>query len=243
LTVLVLTVLCNASLAKLQHKLQSQLMVAQDERLKVTSEALVNMKVLKLYAWETHFKNVVDYLRNVELKLLSAVQLRRTYNIFISWTSLMLASAASFFACYFLNVPLNASNVFTFVVTLSLMREPISNISEVITAIVQAKVAFTRIVNFLKASELQSINFRKRCFNDNLKNSISIKSAEFSWEGNASKPTLRNINLEVRHGQKVAICGEVGSGKSTLLATILGEVSKTSGTVSFYSLFTPNIHS
>ena len=24
-----------------------------------SSEALVNMKVLKLYAWETHFKNVI----------------------------------------------------------------------------------------------------------------------------------------------------------------------------------------
>jgi ATP-binding cassette subfamily C (CFTR/MRP) protein 2 len=26
------------------------------------SEALVNMKVLKLYAWETHFKNVIENL-------------------------------------------------------------------------------------------------------------------------------------------------------------------------------------
>ncbi|KAL7214174.1 hypothetical protein ACSBR1_026569 [Camellia fascicularis] len=31
-------------LAKLQHKFQSKLMVAQDDRLKATSEALVNMK-------------------------------------------------------------------------------------------------------------------------------------------------------------------------------------------------------
>lgn len=57
LTVIVLTVLCNAPLAKLQHKFQSKIMVAQDERLKASSKALVNMKVLKLYAWETHFKN------------------------------------------------------------------------------------------------------------------------------------------------------------------------------------------
>jgi ATP-binding cassette subfamily C (CFTR/MRP) protein 2 len=236
LLVIVLTVLCNAPVAKLQHKFQSQLMVAQDKRLKACSEALVNMKVLKLYAWETHFKNVVDNLRNVELKLLSAVQLRRTYHIFFFSTSLMLASTAFFLACYFLNVPLNASNVFTFVATLRLIQEPISSIPDVIAAIIQAKVAFSRIVTFLQAPELQSENFKKKCFNDNIKDSISIKCADFSWEDNESKPTLRNINLVVRQGQKVAICGEVGSGKSTILAAILGEVSKTKGTVSFYSL-------
>jgi len=38
--------------------------------------------------------------------------------------------------------------------------------------------------------------------------------------------------MEVKHGQKLAICGEVGSGKSTLLAAILGEVPKLMGRVS-----------
>ncbi|XP_050911863.1 ABC transporter C family member 10 isoform X2 [Lathyrus oleraceus] len=237
LTVIVLTVICNAPLVKLQHKFQSKLMVSQDERLKASSEALVNMKVLKLYAWETHFKNIVDYLRNVELKLLSAVQIRRTYHMFFFWTSPVLVSAASFLACYILNVPLSASNVFTFVATLRLVQDPISNISDVIAVIIQAKVAFARIVNFLDAPELQSENCRKRCFNNNLKDSISIKCADFSLEDNASKPTLRNINLDVRHGQNVAICGEVGSGKSTLLATILGEVSKTKGTIDVHGKF------
>ncbi|XP_058779031.1 ABC transporter C family member 10-like isoform X2 [Vicia villosa] len=237
LAVIFLTVICNGPIAKLQHKFQNKLMVVQDKRLKASSEAMVNMKVLKLYAWETHFKNVVDSLRNAELKLLSAVQLRRAYNIFFLWTSLILASAATFFACYFLNVPLNASKVFTFVATLRLVQEPIQTISDIIAAIIQAKVAFTRIINFLDAPELQSENFKKRCFNENLRNTISIKCADFSWEDDAFKPTLRDINLEVIHGQKVAICGEVGSGKSTLLATILGEVSKTKGTIDVHGRF------
>ncbi|XP_061375170.1 ABC transporter C family member 10-like isoform X2 [Gastrolobium bilobum] len=237
MVVIVLTVLCNAPLAKLQHKFQSKLMVAQDERLKASSEALVNMKVLKLYAWETHFKNATESLRNVELKLLAAVQLRRAYLVFLFWTSPMLVSAATFVACYFLEVPLHANNVFTFIATLRLVQEPITAIPDVIGVVIQAKVAFARIVKFLEAPELQSENFRNKSSNDNLRGSISIKSADFSWEGNVSKPTLRNMNLEVRYGQKVAICGEVGSGKSTLLATILGEVPNTKGTIEVYGKF------
>ncbi|KAK2420580.1 ABC transporter C family member [Trifolium repens] len=237
MVVIVLTVLCNTPLAKLQHKFQSELMVAQDERLKASSEALVNMKVLKLYAWENHFKSAIEKLRNAELKLISAVQLSKAYLLFLFWTSPVLVSAASFLACYFLKVPLHASNVFTFVATLRLVQEPITGIPDVITVIIQAKVAFARISNFLEAPEVQNAKFKNKCFKDDHKGSVLITSADFSWEGNVSKPTLRNINLDVRHGQKVAICGEVGSGKSTLLATILGEVPNTKGTIGVYGKF------
>lgn len=115
-----------------------------------------------------------------------------------------------------------------------LVQEPITAIPDIIRVIIQAKVAFYSIIQFLNAPELQSVNFRNTSF-DGSKGLITIKSADFSWEGNESKSTLRNINLEIRQGQKFAICGEVGSGKSTLLATILGEVPRIKGTVRFDS--------
>ncbi|XP_019442088.1 PREDICTED: ABC transporter C family member 10-like isoform X2 [Lupinus angustifolius] len=234
LVVVVVTVLCNTPLAKLQHKFQSKLMVAQDARLKASSEALVNMKVLKLYAWETSFKNSIEALRDVEVKWLSAVQLRKAYNSFLFWSSPVLVSAATFGACYFLDVPLHANNVFTFVASLRLVQDPIRTIPDVIGVVIQAKVAFTRITKFLEAPELENSNVKKSSFNDNVRGSILIKYADFSWEDNLSNPTLNDINLEVRPGQKVAICGEVGSGKSTLLAAILREVPITRGTIDVY---------
>ncbi|KAL0903975.1 hypothetical protein M5K25_026041 [Dendrobium thyrsiflorum] len=224
--VIILTVLCNAPLAKLQHKFQTRLMGAQDERLKALSEALVNMKVLKLYAWETHFRKVIEGLRDVECKWLKAFQLRRAYNSFLFWSSPVLVSAATFSTCYFLKIPLNASNVFTFVATLRLVQDPVRQIPEVIGVVIQAKVAFARIVKFLDAPELKT---RKHSMN--IRKPILINSASFSWDEHFLKPTLRNINLEISTGQKVAICGEVGSGKSTLLAAVLGEIPKTEGMV------------
>ncbi|KAJ0099464.1 hypothetical protein Patl1_20290 [Pistacia atlantica] len=234
LVVIIFTVLCNTPLAKLQHKFQSKLMVAQDERLKASSEALVSMKVFKLYAWENHFKKAIENLRKVEYKWLSEVQLRKAYNSIIFWSSPVLVSAATFVACYFLEIPLSASNVFSFVATLSLVQGPIRNIPDVIGVVIQAKVAFARIVKFLDAPELQSANARQKGNSKNVDHAIIVKSGNFSWEENSLKPTLRNISLEVRPGEKLAICGEVGSGKSTLLAAILGEVPNTNGTIQVY---------
>jgi len=61
---------------------------------------------------------------------------------------------------------------------------------------------------------------------------VFLDSQEISWDNCTSKVTLRNINLSVRKGEKVAICGEVGSGRSTLLGAILGEVPYITGIVS-----------
>ncbi|PWZ07104.1 hypothetical protein Zm00014a_033428 [Zea mays] len=229
LAVIIATVVCNAPLAKLQHKFQSRLMEAQDVRLKAMSESLVHMKVLKLYAWETHFKKVIEGLREVEIKWLSAFQLRKAYNSFLFWTSPILVSAATFLACYLLKIPLDASNVFTFVATLRLVQDPIRQIPDVIGVVIQAKVAFTRITKFLDAPELSGQVRKKSCLGDEYP--IVMNCCSFSWDENPSKPALKNVNLVVKTGQKVAICGEVGSGKSTLLAAVLGEVPKTEGTI------------
>nr|BAX25130.1 MRP-like ABC transporter -like [Oryza brachyantha] len=228
LAVIIITVLCNAPLAKLQHKFQSKLMEAQDARLKAMSESLVHMKVLKLYAWETHFKKVIEGLREVEYKWLSAFQLRKAYNSFLFWSSPVLVSAATFLTCYVLSIPLDASNVFTFVATLRLVQDPIRQIPDVIGVVIQAKVAFTRVAKFLEAPEL---NGQRGKYQAGAEYPVVLNSCSFSWDENPSKRTLRNINLVVKAGEKVAICGEVGSGKSTLLAAVLGEVPKTDGTI------------
>lgn len=59
---------------------------------------------------------------------------------------------------------------------------------------------------------------------------LSMENGTFSWD-NEEKPTLRNINLQVKQGQLVAVVGSVGSGKSSLISAFLGEMEKLTGRV------------
>lgn len=232
----ILTALVNFPLAKLQNKYQTNFMVAKDTRLKAMTEALTNMKILKLYAWEKHFLNAINELRKGEMVCLSALMSQRGYYLLLFWSSPTIVSAATFFACYFLGIPLYSSNVFTFLACLRLVQEPTRRIPDVIAVFIEAKVSLSRIVNFLEAPELQTGHVKRNCDQMKLKRSLSINSTEVSWS-DLSNPTLRNINLVINQGEKIAICGEVGSGKSTLMALIIGEVPHVNGKVILFLSF------
>jgi len=64
----------------------------------------------------------------------------------------------------------------------------------------------------------------------NLSGDIEFKDVHFSYKGQ-NLETLKNINLTIKEGEKVAILGKIGCGKSTLTKLILNLYSPTKGSV------------
>ncbi|MBA0707524.1 hypothetical protein Golax_019563 [Gossypium laxum] len=232
LAAIILIVVASYPLTKLQLECYKKIMSAQDKRLKAITEALGNMKLLKLHAWETHFKKVIESLRKDEFKWIIGILSQKGYQLVLFWSSPIVVPAVTFWTCYLLGITLNASNVFTFLASLRIVQEPVRLIPDIVQVFIEAKVSLDRILKFLEAPELGNRKLEQECEDKNFEHSILIKCNEISWEINpSSKPTLKDIDFVVKPGEKVAICGEVGSGKSTLLAAVLGEVPKVNGTV------------
>ena len=63
-----------------------------------------------------------------------------------------------------------------------------------------------------------------------LKGKIELKDVNFSYK-DQNHQTLKNINLTIKEGEKVAILGKIGSGKSTLLKLILNLYEPKSGSI------------
>jgi len=61
--------------------------------------------------------------------------------------------------------------------------------------------------------------------------SISFKNLTFAYPGNAEKPALEKISLEIPPGASVGVCGRTGSGKSTLVHVLSRLYNPPEGTV------------
>lgn len=59
---------------------------------------------------------------------------------------------------------------------------------------------------------------------------IEIKDMGFTYEG-ADKPTLHDVNINIRKGEKIAIVGHNGAGKTTLVKLIMGLYDPTEGAI------------
>ncbi|SFJ27904.1 ABC-2 type transport system ATP-binding protein [Phyllobacterium sp. CL33Tsu] len=62
-----------------------------------------------------------------------------------------------------------------------------------------------------------------------MSSAISVSSLNKTYESGFE--ALKNINLDIRHGEIFALLGPNGAGKTTLISTICGIVNPTSGTI------------
>lgn len=107
-----------------------------------------------------------------------------------------------------------------------LVRIPIFTISFLVSQLQQATASSRDYFSTLEQIE------EDRSANKTLKNvkgSIQFKDVEFSYKNGES--VFKNINFEVKPGQKVALVGESGQGKSTLAHLLLKLYTPASGQI------------
>ncbi|CAL5039012.1 unnamed protein product [Urochloa decumbens] len=224
----------NVPFAKILQGYQAKFMVAQDERLRSTSEILNSMKIIKLQSWEDKFRNMIESLRDGEFKWLRETQMKKAYGAVMYWMSPTVVSAVMYTATAIIgSAPLNASTLFTVLATLRVMAEPVRFLPEILTMMIQYKVSLDRIERFLLEDDIREEGV-KRVLSDNSDIRVQVQDGNFSWSANRADLSLRNVNLSISRGEKVAVCGPVGSGKSSLLYALLGEIPRISGSVEVF---------
>ena len=65
-------------------------------------------------------------------------------------------------------------------------------------------------------------------YNIKTDNLITIKNLEYRYN-ESSEPIIKDLNLEIKRGERIALIGDIGTGKSTIMKIILGLVKPTKG--------------
>ncbi|KAJ4976248.1 hypothetical protein NE237_001354 [Protea cynaroides] len=226
----VIVMLANIPFGRLQEKFEGKLMDSQDQRMKATSEILRNIRILKLQGWELKFLAKIAEFRKVETSWLKKYVYTEAMVIFVFWGAPTFVSVVTFGACIFMGVPLESGKILAALATFRILQEPIWNLPDTISMIAKTKVSLDRIASFLCLDDLKPDVVQKLPIGSS-KIAIEIINGNFSWDPHSSILTLKDLNFEVYHGMRVAVCGPVGSGKSSLLSCILGEMKKESGII------------
>ena len=226
----VLVMLANLPLGNMQERYQEKLMAAKDTRMKTTAEILRNMRILKLQAWEMKFLDKVVELRKNETSWLKRYVYTSAMITFAFWGAPTFVSVVTFGTCMLMGIPLESGKVLSALATFRVLQEPIYNLPDTISMIVQTKVSLDRLSEFLRLEELKD-DVVEKLHVGSADAAVEIENGTFSWDLSAEEPTVGDLNLTIRRGMTVAVCGGVGSGKSSLLSCILGEVPKVSGSI------------
>lgn len=92
--------------------------------------------------------------------------------------------------------------------------QPINQIANQYAEILTAIAGAERVFAILDTPD-EVDNGTKRLSENNLRGQIEFKNIDFAYT--PDKPVLKNLNLTVKPGQKVAIVGATGSGKTTIV--------------------------
>ncbi|KAI9352205.1 P-loop containing nucleoside triphosphate hydrolase protein [Obelidium mucronatum] len=237
-----LAVPVTKTVGKMIKKHRKELMQKTDERVSKLNEILNGIRTIKLFAWESHFRNEVDAARSTELESLESYLNSNMLTQLIWRCSPLLASGVTFLVRAWVSSDgeyVDAATAFTVLAMYNnVLRYPLFVIPKLAISVMELNVSLGRIEGFFMEPDLERVS-------QNLSNivrngSISDPSesidcgfsdkASFNF-GGTEAPILKDLDFMFPKGKLTSIFGKSGTGKSSLLLALLGEMKTLNGRV------------
>lgn len=135
----VIVMLLNHPVASLQEKFQSKVMEFKDKRMKATSEILMNMRILKLQAWEMKFLSKIIQLRKSEETWLKKFLVGTAIVRFLFFNAPTFVAVATFGTCVLIGIPLESGKILSALATFRILQMPIYSLPDTISMIAQTR--------------------------------------------------------------------------------------------------------
>ena len=193
-------------------------------------EIIENQKTIKAFAAEEEtektFNEINERLRKYSLKAIFFSSMVNPSTRVVN--AAIYSSVCLFGAISVINNPLFTVGALTALLSYSSQyANPFNEISGVISELQNSYVCAKRTFEFIDMPEEVSDESMQTL--PASKGAVSFKNVDFSYS--ADKPLIKNLNLEVLPGQRVAIVGPTGSGKTTLINLLMRFYDVTKGTI------------
>uniref|UniRef100_H3H067 ABC transmembrane type-1 domain-containing protein n=1 Tax=Phytophthora ramorum TaxID=164328 RepID=H3H067_PHYRM len=154
--VLVVVLTLSICQAKRISAVQRQLLTVVDERVKVTSEALQGVRVIKLYAWERSIVHRVHKLRATEVSLFRTLHVYMVSNSVLLFLTPVFLSGSTLGLYVLLHGAISVTDAFTLVALVNICRAVVNEFTTALAALSQARSSFRRIDRFMASDEFRT---------------------------------------------------------------------------------------
>ncbi|EDV27232.1 uncharacterized protein TRIADDRAFT_10225, partial [Trichoplax adhaerens] len=233
LGVLALMIASQAIFAKFYIKFRQRYLKLADRRVRIMNDILSNIRVIKMYAWENSFSNLVNSTRMQEVSKIRLASYMQAINLGILLVSTSVIAFASLLTYVELGNALDPSTVFTVFSVLNALQITImEGIPESIRSFADLRLSLKRIEKYLLLDEVTVVESeipRSESFYRSPPYRIEADNISASW--NTYDEVLTNVSFSVKPKELCAIVGSVGCGKSSLLMAIMRELQITRGSL------------
>lgn len=110
--------------------------------------------------------------------------------------------------------------IVAFMIYVRLFTNPLTQIAQAMTNLQSTAAASERVFEFLEEKEMiDESNLNKYLDNKDAKGAIEFRHVKFGYEEN--KTIIKDFNVKVSPGEKVAIVGPTGAGKTTMVNLLM----------------------
>ena len=219
----------NSIINKKSEKIQSLLSSLTTN----AQESYAGIRVIKSFGQE---KNMFSFFKkDSEEYMNNAIGLAKTEAIYFPSMALLIGLSTLITimvgALEVVHNPTDASKVGTiveFVLYIQMLTFPVSAIGWTASMTQRAAVSQRRINEFLLHDSLTKNKNNNPPFT--LKGSIEFKNVSFTY-AHTGVQAIKNFNLKINKGEKIALIGKTGSGKTTLAQLLLNMYQLNSGTI------------
>ncbi|KAE8965089.1 ABC transporter C family member 3, partial [Phytophthora rubi] len=152
--VLVVVMVISARQGRRIAGFQKKLLKVIDERVKVTSEALQGIRVMKFYAWEESLAQRVEKLRVKEVGLLRKFHMYQVINTVMLFLTPSFVSGVTLGIYVLIHHTISVVEAFTLVAMVNICRTALNQLPQAIAGISKAKISYARLDAFLTSDEV-----------------------------------------------------------------------------------------
>ncbi len=205
-----------AKLQKLIKEVMEKTVVADASIITAYNETYAGNKTIISYNLENTEINKFDWiLKNIFKLRIKMVQKTQWLSPFMHViVSIGIAAAIGYGSHLILTEKITAGNFVSFITALILLYTPVKNIGNNLNAVQMSFFAIEQI--FEKLAIIPSIRNKEnaKILSPNY-SKITFKNVNFEYV--PKRPVLKNINLEIKKGETIALVGNSGGGKTTIV--------------------------